>query len=127
MKAIAVLTILLLPASVLSGPPAWNPDKFPIGFWCGPPDKFATPERFKQIADCGFTFTFPACAGASANRESNRKVLDAAQTAGLKGFVQDGRMPMAIGNDATAKPRLDAIVAAYADHPAFAGYFVADE
>jgi hypothetical protein len=127
MKCLVVLTILLLPVSAFAGPPAWNPDRFPIGFWFGPPDKFVTPERFKQIADCGFTFTFPACAGAAANRESNRKVLDAVQSAGLKGFVQDARMPFAIGNDATAKPRLDAIVAAYADHPAFAGYFVADE
>jgi hypothetical protein len=123
-----VLVVLIIPGiSAAADAPAWNPDRFPIGFWFGPPDKFVNPERFKQIADAGFTFTFPACAGAAATRESNRKVLDAVRSAGLKGFVQDGRMPFAIGNDATAKPRLDAIVAAYADHPAFAGYFVVDE
>ena len=128
MRLQATLFALLLPAAVLAAdPPAWKPDKFPIGFWCGPPDKFVTPERFKQIADAGFTFTFPACTGASANPDSNRKILDAAQAAGLKAFIQDGRMPLAIGADATAKARLDAIVADYAAHPALAGYFVVDE
>ncbi len=128
MKYLAFAALFLLPvAAFAADPPAWNPDRFPIGFWCGPPDKFVTLERFKQIADAGIAFTFPACGGSAANRESNRKILNVVRAAGLKAFVQDGRMPFAIGNDATAKPQLDAIVAAYSDHPALAGYFIADE
>jgi hypothetical protein len=127
MKVAAAITLLAAIASVSAEPPVWNPDRYPIGFWCGPPDKFVTPERFKQIADAGFTVTFPACSGASANPESNRKILDAAQSAGLKVFVQDHRMPLIIGGNTKAREALDAIVAAYSSHPAMAGYFVADE
>jgi hypothetical protein len=126
MKAAAAL-LLFFTLVAAAEPPAWNPDRFPIGFWCGPPDQFVTPERFKQIADAGFTFTFPACSGASANPDTNRRILDAAQAAGLKVFLQDHRMPLLIGNDAKARSNLDAIVAAYSKHPATAGYFVVDE
>src|SRR5947209_20628654 len=103
MKTAAVVSVLLAVAAVAAEPPAWNPDRFPIGFWCGPPDKFVTPERFKQIADAGFTFAFPACSGGSANPDTNKKILDVARAVGLKVFVQDHRMPLSIGNDAKAK------------------------
>lgn len=128
MRFLTALAALLLPTVARAAdPPAWKPDRFPIGFWCGPPDKFVTPERFKQIADAGFTFTTAACAGAAATPESNRKILDAAKSAGLKAFILDARMPLGIGADGGAKARLDAIVADYASHPALGGYLLTDE
>lgn len=104
----------------------WAPKTYPISFWCGPPDPFITPERYRQVADAGFTFLMPPCEGAS-KPERNHRILDTAKAVGLKAFLQDDRMPMAITGVPDAKARLDAIVADYAKHPAFAGYFLTDE
>src|SRR5207245_2342607 len=104
----------------------WRPEKFPISFWCGPPPKFVNEEQYQRIADAGFTLIMPSCSGGG-TPEENRKVLDTAQATGLKVFVSDGRMPLAIGGSAEAKQKLDAIVSDYSKHPALAGYFITDE
>src|SRR5262249_6407857 len=57
--AAALVTLLLPSLAAAADPRAAQANRFPIGFWCGPPDKFVTPERFKQIAAANFTFTFP--------------------------------------------------------------------
>jgi hypothetical protein len=102
-------------------------DVFPISFWCGPPRKFVTVERYQQVKDAGFTFIMPDCVGGN-EPELQRKILDTAQEVGLKAFIDDQRMPRAIkGNEQNAKRAIDAIVADYASHPALAGYFVTDE
>lgn len=110
-----------------AGPSAeeWNPDFFPISYWCGPPGDFVTPERFKEIAEAGFTYAMPPCGGLTP--EQNKKVLDYAQAAGIKAFIHDGRMPHGFGANGEGKEKIDAIVADYANHPAFAGYFIGDE
>lgn len=114
------------PATTQATQPAagWNPDKFPISFWCGPPSEFVKPERFKQIADANFTIVFPPCGPTTV--EVNRKVLDYSQQYGLKAFVMDPRMPSA-ATDAESKKKIDAIIADYSKHPALAGYFIGDE
>jgi hypothetical protein len=128
MKPTLALALLLAPVPAFAAdPPGWHPDRFPIGFWEGPPDAFVTPERFKQIADAGFTFTFPSNSSTAANTASNRKLLDCAHANGLKAFISDGRMAVAIGGDAAVKARLDAVVADYSSHPGLGGYFVGDE
>lgn len=107
-------------------PEEWSPKQFPISFWCGPPDPYITVERYRQVSAAGFNYLMPPCEGAS-TIERNRKILDTAKAAGLKAFLQDNRTPMAISGVDDAKSRLDAIVADYAKHPAFAGYFITDE
>ena len=104
----------------------WDPDVFPISFWCGPPAKFVTAERFKEIAEAGFTLAMPSCDGALTPDE-NKKLLDYAHTAGIKAFISDNRMPRGIGADGAGKAGIDAIVADYAKHPGLAGYFIGDE
>jgi hypothetical protein len=104
----------------------WAPKEFPISFWCGPPDEFITTEQYKAVAVAGFNYLAPPCEG-RASPERNRKILDTARAAGLKAFLQDERMPLAITGVADAGKRLDAIVKDYAKHPAFAGYFLTDE
>lgn len=99
---------------------------FPISFWCGPPDKFISAERFQEIKEAGFTHVMPPCGGA-ANVERNRKILDFSQQAGLKAFIADGRMTTSITGVADAKARLDAIINDYKMHPALAGYSITDE
>lgn len=101
-------------------------DVFPISFWCGPPRKFVTVERYQQVKDAGFTFLFPDGVGGN-EPQLQKKILDTAQAVGLKAFIDDQRMPRAISGSENAKKAIDAIVADYSNHPAFAGYFVTDE
>src|SRR4051812_991419 len=103
----------------------WQPDVYPISYWCGPPPQFTTIERYREIKEAGFTIVFPPCGGATA--ALNHTILGFCKELGLRAFVQDPRMPLAIGSDAKAKAAIDAIVKEYADEPALAGYFITDE
>ena len=98
---------------------------FTISYWCGPPAKFLSQDRFNEVKEANFTLAFPACAGMTP--EQNRKMLDYCHAAGLKAIIMDGRMPHAISGDANAKPAIDAIVKDFADHPALLGYHIIDE
>lgn len=106
----------------------WAPETFPISFWCGPPEAFLKLERFREIKEAGFTHVMPSCdATAAVPLERNRKILNLCHQVGLKAFIAESRMPAAVSTVADAKARLDAIVNDYKDHPALAGYFMADE
>jgi hypothetical protein len=127
------LKLIILAAGLLSlcgagfaPSPEWDPKQFPISFWCGPPDQFITVERYREVAEAGFNYLMPPCEG-SATPQRNRLILETAKSAGLKAFIQDSRMPLAIGGDAAARERIDAIVKDFSRHPAFAGYFITDE
>lgn len=103
----------------------WKTEVFPISFWCGPPSEFVTEERYQQIKDAGFTYIMPDCVGGSTPQD-NQKILDTAEKVGLKAFLRDPRMPRGVPDEAT-RQRIAEIVAAYREHPAFAGYFIGDE
>jgi hypothetical protein len=115
------LHVLAAPATQ----PVWHSDTFAIGFWCGPPVKFTTLERYQEIKDAGFTVVFPPNGGATL--EVNRKILDYCQQLGLKAFVYDSRIPVGGATDPKVRAGIDAAVADYAKHPALAGYHIADE
>jgi len=102
-----------------SAPPA-----FPIGYWCGPPAKFTTLERYREIKDAGFTFAMPPCDAITP--ALNHKILDACGQVGLKALIADPRIPLNLATPQD-KARLDAVVAEYKDHPALWGYFLTDE
>ena len=104
----------------------WEPEVFPISYWSGPPKQFNTRERYQEIADAGFTYAMQGPEGGG-TPEDNKLTLDHCQAVGIKAFLWDSRMPNAIGGDASVKKNIDAIVADYAKHPAFAGYFIGDE
>jgi hypothetical protein len=104
---------------------AWRPERFPISYWCGPPPKFVNAERFREIKDANFTYVMPVCGGATP--ELNQTILDLCRQFGLKAFLQDPRLPLAIAGSSGAADALDAIVRDYSKHPALAGYFVTDE
>src|SRR5579862_1094629 len=126
-KLLALLGVLAAVTSAgLKPGTEWTPKSFPISFWCGPPDPYITPERYRQVADAGFNLLMPPCEGPS-TAERNRRILNTARGAGLKAFLQDDRMPMAITGIPDARKRLDAIVSDYSRHAAFGGYFVTDE
>jgi hypothetical protein len=127
MKRLCVLaTLLALLGAGFAPPGEWEPKEFPVSFWCGPPDNFITTERYREIAEAGFNYVMPPCEGRS-TPERNKRILDAVKPTGLKAFLLDERMPAAITGVPDAKQRIDAIVADFSKHPAFAGYFIGDE
>jgi hypothetical protein len=125
-KLVVLSIFAILMSAGFAPTPKWKPKEFPISFWCGPPEKLASPERFKETAEAGFNYTFPACEGPF-TLKGNRRILDGAQSAGIKAFIFDNRIPLSITGVPDAKDRLDAIVNEYSKHPALAGYFVVDE
>jgi Beta-galactosidase len=104
---------------------AAEPGTLQIGFWCGPPPSFSTPARFRQIEAAGFTFALPPC-NVSPSVAENQAALAAAATTDVKVFIRDARIPASL-SEPGATARLDAVIADYADMPAFAGYELADE
>lgn len=105
----------------------WDPDVFPISFWCGVHAKFNSLERYQEVADAGFTHTMPNLDGGAPTVEDNRRTLDYCKAAGIKAFLWDNRMPHGGEPDEEREKRIEAVIADYAKHPAFAGYFIGDE
>src|SRR5687768_6401376 len=105
----------------------WDPDVFPISFWCGVPVKFISLERFQEVADAGFTHAMPGLEQGAPTTQDNLRILDYCGAVGIKAFLYDRRMPSGFGPNGEGKAQIDAIVADYAKHPAFAGYFIGDE
>lgn len=127
-KSLAVMASILFALHVCAASatqPIWKSESFVIGYWCGPPAKFTTLDRYKEIADAGFTIAFPPCSGTSV--ETNRKILDYCQQVGLKALITDSRIPVSLSDDPKVRAGVDGVVADYAKHPALAGYFIADE
>ena len=119
----AALVSLPVFAFAADAPPAWEPEVFPISYWCGPPAKFTTLERYKEIKDANFTYAFPIYGGCTP--EDVKHQLDYCQQVGLKAFVYEGRMSSQLTE--SSKKGIDGMVADYGKHPALAGYFIADE
>ncbi|BBO32569.1 hypothetical protein PLANPX_2181 [Lacipirellula parvula] len=85
----------------------------PIFAWEGVPAAEATPERFKELADAGFTISF---SGAPDNATVT-KMLDAAETAGVKLYISSAELH----SDPEGTARL------FKNHPALGGYHLVDE
>jgi hypothetical protein len=87
--------------------------RIPIVGWCGLHAAYSTVEKYREMAEAGFTHNL---AGRD-NDADMKKALDVAQAAGMKQFVRT--------------PELDTDPAGMArkfkDHPANGGYFVQDE
>lgn len=100
-------------------------DDFPISFWCGPPEKEISLVRYQEIKDAGFNILMPPC-GDKGDPRVNQQILDMAEFVGLKAYIFDSAMPTSLSRP-EAVTAIDEIVESYRDHPAFAGYFIADE
>lgn len=109
---------------VRSPAPAAPP--FLITFWCGPPLAEFNDARAAEIAAAGFTIVGPPCEG-DIDPPANRAALDVAARHGLRLWLSDQRFGKYALLAADWESRLDAAIAEYAAHPAFAGYFLTDE
>ncbi len=102
------------------------PEEFPISYWCGPPEKFVTQERYNEIHDANFTVAFPACGAFGDRCNEPYRILTYCKQAKLKAFIIAPGMPLAINSPET-RAAADRIIAQYRGEPALAGYFLADE
>src|SRR5215213_8970047 len=75
----------------------WDPDVFPISFLCGVHVKFISLERYKEVADAGFTHAMPNLDGGAPTIADNQRTLDYCQAVGIKAFLYDNRMPQGFG------------------------------
>ncbi len=86
---------------------------FPILAWYGPPAAEATADRFREMAEAGFTLgDSPA-----GDVETMARMLDAARDGGVQVFVNCPELTKAT----------EATVRRFKDHPALAGYDLGDE
>src|SRR5690349_426944 len=103
-------------ASAQDQKPDYTVDDFVTSYWCGPPGKFTTLERYQEIKNANFTLAFPILYGQTV--EKNKEMLDYCQQLGMKAVVHDSRMVPAIGGSTQNKQALDAIIKDYGNHPA---------
>src|SRR3954467_4958402 len=98
---------------------------FIISYWCGPPAGQNYDAQYAEVAECNFTHAMYPVNGGSP--EQNKAILDACEKHGLKYIPYDGRVLAHGPGDPQFAPNLDAMIAAYGNHPALAGYFMGDE
>ena len=119
-SCILLVLVALLPASAFSqGPNSAKPqaadsDKpFPILAWGGPPADQTTPERYRELAECGFTLNYSGFP----NLDAMGKALDVAQAQRIKLFINCPEL--------TSDP--EGTARRFKNHPANGGYYLRDE
>ena len=114
-RVIVAIVLFSLASGVSAAEPARLPDKgrIPVMAWIGIPPEQSSVERYRELADCGFTINFTGYSDLTAAS----KALDAAQQAGVQVLVT---CPELIANPEQTAKQLK-------DHPALAGYFLRDE
>ncbi len=118
-----VVSILVLTAAIAYAEP-WQPERFPIGYWHGPPAEANSPKTWQTVADCNFTFAGPR-GGYSV--EENLRMLDLCEQAGIEAMVVDGRIDWTMTAADDWRETIGEIVADYGEHPALFGYYIRDE
>lgn len=113
MVALCLLLVILPQPSPGAEPRLLSAKTIPILAWVGPPAEQTTVERYRELADAGFTENFSGFPSADAMA----RALDVAQQAGIRQFVSTPELM----NDPEGTARR------FMDHPAIAGYHLRDE
>lgn len=124
MCALLVAVSLLLSCVAAVCEPAWQPEEFPLGYWCGPPAQFNTLAAWQQVRDCNFTF---GGMGGDYGLEGNRKMLGYCQQVGIKALLNDNRLTWQMTDADNWRATVGQVVRDYAACPALLGYFLQDE
>ena len=88
MRAAFAALVLTCTASLLAQEP-WEPDRFPIACWRGPPRSHNDLAHYETLRNCNFTVVGPT---GEHTAESNRRILDLCAQVGLKAILVDGRI-----------------------------------
>ncbi|MBC7328746.1 hypothetical protein H5T88_00130 [bacterium] len=123
-SGLMVFLLILLLASLMGN--AGVVDEFIITYWCGPPLKETTLERYKEIKDAGFNIAAVSIDGAF-KKEDNLRLLDIAKEVGLKCVIADQRLTWDIASKPNWEKIVDEVIKDYSSHPALHGYFIMDE
>src|SRR6185369_6025517 len=118
LRSLFLLLLVVAPAHAAD----FDADEFVISYWCNPPARFTTTQRYQEIKEANFTVALGA-GGQPLTVAQNRTMLDLCQQNGMKAIVYDNRMVYS-ADSAEKKAALDAIVKDYSDHPALLGYHV---
>jgi hypothetical protein len=87
--------------------------EIPILAWSGPPAAETNPDRYRELADAGFTHNYSGFA----NIDAMQNALDVAKAAGIKQFIN---IPELLSEPEKVAERFN-------KHPALAGYYLRDE
>jgi hypothetical protein len=88
-------------------------ERIPVLAWSGPPQAETNAERYRELADAGFTHNYSGFA----NADAMEKALDVAHTAGIRQFINIPELESAP----------EKVVERFKAHPALAGYYLRDE
>jgi len=88
-------------------------ERIPVLAWAGPPQAETNAERYRELAEAGFTHNYSSFS----NADAMEKALDVAHAAGIRQFVN-------IPELATAPEK---VAERFKSHPAIAGYYLRDE
>src|SRR3954453_3951074 len=112
--ALGILVFAVLAHGACAADAAAAPQpRVPILAWGGPPADQTTPDRYRELAEAGFTHNY---SGFSSN-DAMAKALDVAQAAGVKLMISTPQLKS--DPQATAKR--------FKAHPANGGYYIRDE
>lgn len=109
-----LLTLLLSSAATAATPTSADEGPlFPIWAWIGVPAEHASVERYREMADAGFTVAFDS----AGDPATMTKMLDHAEAAGVQILISLPELHSA--PEETARQ--------FKEHPALAGYYLRDE
>ncbi len=101
-------------------------ERFPIGYWYGPPVEHTSEKTYAEIAAAHFNLALPQGTGPHLP-EQNVGMLDVAASNRIRCIVADDRLSPDLLKQPDGLAILDKIVSTYESHPAFWGYFIKDE
>ncbi len=101
--------------------------EFVIVAYAGPPLEAVNAERYREIAEAGIDVIVPG--NGTFTPAQNLRAMDLAQAAGVRVIPTDQRIFSFVPAEVRSvdEPTLEAVVADYRHHPAFASYLIKDE
>ena len=100
--------------------------RFALFGWVSPPEEFASPARYAELAGAGFNVVMPAW-NDSGGEAANRARLGFARPLGLRCLLVDVDLDHYHAAQPATAWWADTVVARYAGDPAFLGWYLGDE
>ena len=112
-SALSIFRVLVVTIAMFAFAVAWAAEQIPIIAWAGPPANETTIDRYRELAEAGFTHNYSGFP----NIEAMAAALDVAHAAGVKQFISIPELEKAP----------EEVAARFKSHPAIGGYYLRDE
>ena len=119
-----IATLLFVCLAPCPAQTPWQPDRFPISCWRGPPPSHNTLQDYKVLKECHFNLVGPT---GDYTPEENRKLLDLCARVGLRAILVDSRLSTQMTLWDNWRELVADVIGDYAQHPALYGYYLQDE